>query len=186
MLILLFLSPSAHPQLCLKNKDITTQLQEPHPRLAYAASYCSTRRVPLRREGTRNAGTWTLISARPKKTPSLLGFAYAGAKIHPNQQLFLQGKKQSQQRELCPAKIHPWPKDRPLGTSLPIWHSKKEKKRESRDLSGGCQGVSRCSGYVTSRDLLGGSIHCLTPHPRTHELGILIPLSPITHCHLPC
>lgn len=87
MMILLFLSPSAHPQLCLKNKDITTQLQEPHPCLAYAASYCSTRRVPLRRERTRNAGTWTLTSARPKQTPSLLGFASTGAKTHPNQQL---------------------------------------------------------------------------------------------------
>lgn len=77
------LSPSAHPQLCLKNKDITAQLQEPHPRLAYAVSYCSIRRVPLSRERTRNAGTWALISAQPKKMPSLLGFAYTGGKIHP-------------------------------------------------------------------------------------------------------
>lgn len=185
MPILLFLSPSAHPQLCLKNKDIRAQLQEPHPCLACAASYCSTRRVLLRRERTRNARTWALISAHPKDAfPS--GFAYAGEKIHPKPTATLTGQKAKPQKELCPAKIHSWPKDRPLGTSLPLWHLKKKKKTEIRDLSMGCQGSSKCSKYGTSRDLLGGFIHCLAPHPYTHELGILIALSPSTHCHLPC
>lgn len=186
MPILLFLFPSARPQLCLKNKDITAQLQEPHPRLAYAVSYCSIRRVSLRRERTRNAGTWALISAQPKRTPSLLGFACTGGKIHPQPTATLTGQKAKPQRELCLAKIHPWPKDRPLGTFLPLWYLKKKKKTESRDPLVGCQGLSKCSGYVTSRDLQGGFIRRLAPHPRMHGLGILIPLSPITHCHLPC
>ncbi|PKU33668.1 hypothetical protein llap_16028 [Limosa lapponica baueri] len=43
----------AEQQLCLKNKDITAQLQKPHPRLAYAASYRYAGRVPPRRETHR-------------------------------------------------------------------------------------------------------------------------------------
>lgn len=131
--ILLFLTPSAHPQLCLKNKDITTQLQEPHPRLAYAASYCSTRRVPVRRERTRNAGTWALSTPEKDAFPS--GFCLCRGKDPSKPTANLTGQKAKLPRELCPAKIHPWPKDRPLGASLPIWHFKI--KTESGDLSVG-------------------------------------------------
>lgn len=120
----------------------------------------------------------------PQKDAFPSGFCLYRGKDPSKPTATLIGQKAKPQRELCPAKIHPWPKDRPLGTSLPIWHFKK--KTESRDLSVGYQGLSRCSGYVTSRDLLRGFIHCLTPNPHTHELGILILLSPITHCHLPC
>lgn len=62
---------------------------------------------------------------------------------------------------------------------------KKKKDRRQRPVVG-CQGFSRRSRYATSRDLLGGFIHCLAPDPHAYDLGILTPLSSITHCHLPC
>lgn len=134
MPILLFLSPSAHPQLCLKNKDITTQLQEPHPRLAYAASYCSTRRVPMRRERTRNARTWTLSTPEKDAFPS--GFCLCRGKDPSKPTAILAGQKAKPQRELCPAKIYSWPKTDPWGLPLTL-----KKKTESRDLSVGLPGT---------------------------------------------
>lgn len=60
------LAPSAHPQHCLKNKDIRAQLQRPHPRLACAASHL-LRQSPTeegRAEGAgRPPGTWALLPA---------------------------------------------------------------------------------------------------------------------------
>lgn len=163
MPILLFLFPSARPQLCLKNKDITAQLQEPHPRLAYAVSYCSIRRVSLRRERTRNAGTWALISARPKRTPSLLGFAYTGGKIHPQPTATLTGQKAKPQRELCLAKIHPWPKDRPLGTFLPLWYLKKKKRQKAETRWWAAKDSLNAAGMSQAGICRGASSAALPP-----------------------
>lgn len=53
------LAPSAHPQHCLKNKDIRAQLQRPHPRLA-----CATSHQKGRAEGAGwPPGAWALLPA---------------------------------------------------------------------------------------------------------------------------
>lgn len=140
MPILPFLAPSAHPQLCLKNKDIAAQLKKPHPRLACASSH-RCRESPTQKRNpparTKNTRTWALHPAQSKTAPSLLGLCCAGEKIQRKPTATQTGQRVKTQRDLCVPKIHLWPKDGPLGTLLPLWCLKKCIKKYKKQRSDG-------------------------------------------------